>query len=209
MRKLLLALGATFVVLLGTGLYQAFRYRPYAAQPWNRIGRSGSTSGVLYDLTELVHRIGAYVFAALVVAVIVAWIVRARGTTRSTFISVVVLTVLALATLAQLITGRGIRWTQLALWAVRVGTDIRGVVGFDHVKYVLFGSQELSWSEFSTRVFLHLVLFPIGLVLCGAVLWFLSVRDDRRLAALGGSPDDPDGNDHDTPLDAEATEAST
>jgi len=199
-RKLLLALGATFVVLLGTGLDQAFRYRPALASP-----------GFWYDATEWTHRVTAYVFCALVFVVVVTRIVRMRDSTRSSLITVVVLTVLALVSLAEIITGRGIRWTQLAVRTIAVdhSGDIRGVVGLDHVKYVLVGTTEVPWDEYSTRVFLHLVLFPIGLVLCGAVLWFLSVRDDRRLATLAGSPDDPDGNDHDTPLDAEATEAPT
>ena len=49
MRKLLVAWGATFVVLLATGVDQAFRYRPNA------------DAGVVYDATELVHRVGAFV----------------------------------------------------------------------------------------------------------------------------------------------------
>ena len=38
MRKLLVALSATFVVLVVTGLYQAFRYRPTAASVWGTQG---------------------------------------------------------------------------------------------------------------------------------------------------------------------------
>jgi len=166
--------------------------------------------GVLYDGTELVHRWSAYVFCALVFTVVLLWILRTRGSTRSTFMAVVVLTVLALATLAEVITGRGLRWIQLALHVADLPRgDSGGVVGLDDVKHVLVGTTEVPWDEFSTPVFLHLVLFPIGLVLCGAVLWFLSARDDRRLAALAGSPDASDGNDDDTTLDTEATEAST
>jgi quinol-cytochrome oxidoreductase complex cytochrome b subunit len=167
-RKLLVALGATFGVLLVTGLYQAFRYRPVGALGfWN-------------DATELVHRIGAYVFAALVVAVVVAWILGPRDTGRSRFIAVVVLVVLALATLAAIVTGGDIRWDQLALSRLSVGSGPRGVFLPDGVKFVLLGTDALSPSEFSSRVFLHLVVFPVGLLVCGGVLWFLSVRGDRR-----------------------------
>lgn len=198
MRKLLVALGATFVVLLGTGLYQTWRYSPRG-------------TGFAYDATEVVHRIGAWVFVALVVAVVAAWIARSRGTGRSTFIAVLVLVVLALATVAAVITGRGIRWDNLALWAVTVGSEIRGVVGLHGVMFVAFaGGPTLSWDEFSTRVFLHLVVFPVGIVVCGGVLWFLSVRDDRRRAALAGSPGPSDGNDDtndDAALDPDVTEA--
>ncbi|MFI5045722.1 MAG: hypothetical protein ACHQIG_01545 [Acidimicrobiia bacterium] len=184
MRKLLLALGATFLVLLGTGLYQAFRYVPSPASAWGARHATAVDRGLLYDATEVGHRWGAYAFCALAVAVIIVWILREQSSTRATLIAVVVLTVLALATIAQVITGRGIRWNQLALWAVTVGSGIKGVAGFDaKVKYVLIGGDELSWSEFSTRVFLHLVLFPVGLILVGGVLWFLSTRNARRRIA--------------------------
>jgi hypothetical protein len=197
-RKLLVALGATFVVLLGTGLYQAFRYHPAHA------------SGIWYDATEIVHRVGAFVFAALAFALVVTWARRAHATTRSTFISLVVLSVLVLATVAEIITGRGLRWTQVGMRIENLRPVVRGVVGMGHVEFVRIGATELARSEFSSRVFLHLILFPVGLLLVGGVLWFLSVRDDRRRVVAAGSPNDLDGNDEtDLDLEPDVTEAPT
>jgi hypothetical protein len=196
-RKLLLALGATFVVLLGTGLYQAFRYHPARA------------SGFWYDATEIGHRVGAFVFAAIAFVLVVLWVRRLLGTTRSALITVVVLSVLVLATVAEIITGRGIRWTQVGMRLENLRPVVRGVVGMDDVEFVRIGATELARSEFSSRVFLHLILFPIGVLLVGGVLWFLSVRDDRRRAALRGSPNATDGIEDDLDLEPDVTEAPT
>jgi len=201
-RKLVVALAATFAVLLATGIYQAYRYVP----SWAPAPGSGSSKpadhGFVYDATETIHRVGAWVFCALVVAVVVVWVRRELGTTRSKFISVVVLAVLALATLAQMITGRGLRWSQLALWAVTAGSK-KGVRFGSEVKFVIIGTKELSASEFSTRVFLHLVLFPIGIVLCGVVLWFLSTKWRRR--GLQSGPERRNFGDDDEDADVDAT----
>ena len=197
MRKLLLALGATFVVLLATGLYQAFRYHPAHA------------SGFWYDATEIVHRVGAFVFAAIAFVLVVLWVRHSLATSRSALITVVVLSVLVLSTVAEIITGRGLRWTQVGMRVEHLRPAVRGVVGLDDVEFVRIGATELARSEFSSRVFLHLILFPVGIVLVGGVLWFLSVRDDRRRAVPVGSSGGTDGNDDDTDLDDDLAEAPT
>jgi hypothetical protein len=185
------------VVLLGTGLYQAFRYHPAGG------------AGFWPDATEIVHRVGAFVFGAIAFLVVAVWVRRRRAATRAALITVVVLSVLVLATVAEVITGRGIRWTQVGMRLENLRPVVRGVVGMDHIEFVRIGTTELSTSEFSSRVFLHLILFPVGLVIVGGVLWFLSVRDDRRNAALRRSTDAPEGNDHDLGLEPDVTEAPT
>ena len=211
MRRLLLALGATFLVLLGTGLYQAWRYVPPAGRAWPRGSAHWYDRGFVDGATEIMHRIGAWVFVGLAAAVVVAWILRTRGTGRSKFLAVVVLMVLLLAAVAELITGPGLRWDQLAPRAVTsgAGANPRGVFLPDEAKYVIIGTTELAPSEFSTRVFLHVVLFPVGFVICGGVLWFLAVRDDRRRAAPARSPEPSIGNDEDVHQEPDVTGATT
>ena len=159
MRKLVIALSVTFVVLVATGVYQAFRYLP-GPQPF----------------VATVHRWSAYLLLALLLATAVAHATRAAGARASSSVNIV-LAAIAVATVAAIVTGPMLQWDQLALWAVTVGNEhIDGVFLSDSVKYILRGSQELGVSEFRRDVWLHVLVFP--LVVAGGLgaLWYAATR---------------------------------
>jgi quinol---cytochrome c reductase cytochrome b subunit, bacillus type len=176
-RKLLIALSATFVVVAATGVYQAFRYLPTAARAWPGQGFAPAGRGLIYDTTDIVHRWASYLLVALVLATAV---VRAAGTVKARAWSAanVALAAVGMAAVAAIVTGPRLQWDQLALWAVTVGTDhFRGVFWSDEsVKFILRGSQELGLGEFRRDVWLHTLVFPL-LAACGiGVLWYACTR---------------------------------
>jgi quinol-cytochrome oxidoreductase complex cytochrome b subunit len=113
-----------------------------------------------------VHRLASDVTVALALAVFVLLIgrrIRAGG--RGIVAGAAVLGTAAAAS----ITGYLLPWDQLALWAVTVGTDIRGLQSTfrAEVKYVLIGSREVSPGTYHFWAITHVVL---GLVVAVAVL---------------------------------------
>jgi len=176
-RKLLIALCATFVVLVGTGVYQAFRYHP-------REDSSVST----------VHRWSAYLLVALLLATAVVHAMRARpslGKQASAWSTAnLALAVVAVAAVAGIVTGPMLQWDQLALSAVTVDKHIDGVLWSENVKYILRGSQELGLSEFRRDVWLHILVFPLIAAGGLGVLWYNLTRG--RSAADAAEPDEPD-----------------
>jgi quinol-cytochrome oxidoreductase complex cytochrome b subunit len=71
--------------------------------------------------------------------------------------------------LASSFTGYLLPRDQLALWAVTVGTDLRGytVLWHSEVRFVLIGGKEIGTSTLLRWVFIHLVLGASGLMLAG------------------------------------------
>src|SRR5262249_4622416 len=70
--------------------------------------------------------------------------------------------VVLVAAVAAIITGPDLRWDQLALRSVRVGTNVEGVFwGSLSVKWVLRGFHEVSLGDYRRTVWLHVLLFPV------------------------------------------------
>jgi quinol-cytochrome oxidoreductase complex cytochrome b subunit len=174
-RKLLLASSATFTVLVATGIYQAFEYRPTAEMAWGSSRGRGAGPPVLYRTTELLHRWSAFVLVGLVIAIAVVRATRAAKD-HAWSMANVALGAVAVTAVAGIVTGPMLRWDQLALWAVTVASDIRGVFWSDSVKYVLRGSQELGVGEFRRNVWLHVLVFPLVAAGGIGVLWYACRR---------------------------------
>ncbi|HEX5587957.1 MAG TPA: cytochrome b N-terminal domain-containing protein [Acidimicrobiia bacterium] len=159
MRKLLVALSATFVVLVATGIYQAFRYFPGKA-----------------SVASTLHRWSAYLLLALLVATAFVHATRALGARGRTMANLA-LAVVSVAAIAGVVTGPMLQWDQLALWAVTVGREhLDGVFWSDSVKYILRGSHEVGLSEFRRNVWLHVLVFPLVTVGGIGVLWYACTR---------------------------------
>jgi quinol-cytochrome oxidoreductase complex cytochrome b subunit len=136
----LVLLAVALVVLLASGVWLWFNYRP--------------TSLWVRDL----HRITSVVVAWLALATVVLLIGR-RIRTGSRGV-VAGLTVGATAFAASF-TGFLLPWDQLALWAVTVGSNtFDGVqTTFEsRVKYVLIGSREVSMGTYRFWAITHVVL---------------------------------------------------
>jgi quinol-cytochrome oxidoreductase complex cytochrome b subunit len=158
------------LVLAGTGLGLWFNYRPTAP-----------TVGV--PRLRTIHRAASFLLVLDAVAFLVLVVVDSRRRWPRGVWAVV--TVLALA-----YTGSLLPWDQLALRAVTVGTDIRGMSAtWDRgVRFILIGGVEVSPSTFRRWAIAHVVAIPaIGLLVPAAVVLL------RRLRGLRKDQDAPRG----------------
>ena len=152
---------ALCLVLLVTGIWLAFFYRP---SPQGVFGQPPPADGD--QLMRVVHRFSS---AVLVPLSIVAAVVHALARRRSwPAASAVFLLVLALSS-----TGYLLPWEQLALYAVTVGTNMRGLVTAafdDQVKFVLIGSVEVGQDTLRRWFIVHAAVLPVLLAACLAAL---------------------------------------
>ena len=163
--------GALLVILVVTGLVLTFRYRPDVSRAYLNV-RSLEQHPLF--TARRVHRVAAVLFmpavAALAVTSIGLFVVRRdRGSTAFSPISFTPIAFSLLAcgsALAAFATGLLLPWDQLSLWAVTVGTDMRGytgILGGRDVKYVLVGSSEFAPATFSRWFWVHSVVVPVFL----------------------------------------------
>jgi quinol---cytochrome c reductase cytochrome b subunit, bacillus type len=167
---LLTMLSVEVAVLVVTGIALFFLYRPTAGQAWNDVVTASEPWDVrLAHGLRLAHRLASWltVPTAIAVAVVVAvggWetVRRWRGVALSAG--------LALTALTASWTGFLLPWDQLALWAVEVGTNLRGYRPLfgPEVKFVLLGGVELSPETVIQWLLVHSLV--LGPALAGLVL---------------------------------------
>jgi quinol-cytochrome oxidoreductase complex cytochrome b subunit len=158
----------SIVAVTGVWLAQHYRPGPRVEVPPNRF-RIEVGGGWIHE----VHVWAAIVLQAAAVAlalVMVGALVRRRtgGVSRVAALASVGL---AVAVVLGFVSGRDLRWNQLALWAVTVGGRFEGVWGiaFDEsVRFVLVpGQGEVAPDEYRTWAVAHLVAVPILVVTAG------------------------------------------
>jgi len=164
-RSILLAtLSVTIGVLVLTGIALIFLYVPTESQAWSDVFARGGDTGVrLADGIRLVHRLAAVlaVPTALASGVLLAVPRRAGARRRGTGAAIGV--GIILTTVVVSVTGYLLPWDQLALWAVTVGTNIRGYrwLWDDSVRFVLVGGVEVTKGTVLGWLVVHaLVLTP-------------------------------------------------
>lgn len=170
-RGAVIALIVELVVLAITGAALFFIYRPTAAQAWDDIAalqRSAQFASAVREVHRAAGRLA--IWTALVAAVMVAIEPgnRARWI-RSTALGVGLWQVILLASF----TGYLLPWDQLALWAVTVGTDMRGYTPMfdDRVRFVLLGGKELGKSTLLRWVFIHMLLLGPAALALAIIAW--------------------------------------
>ena len=174
-RAAIWVVGGLLVVLVATGVTLSFRYRPDVSGAYANVADLEQRSILS---ARSAHRLAAAGFLPAVGCLAIASIGlfltrRERGPT--------VLPLLAGGlTLAAVFTGYLLPWDQLSLWAVSVGTNMRGygpIIRGHSVKYVLIGSTEVGTATFSRWFWVHTVLVPLVMV---AVLAALVINVRRR-----------------------------
>ena len=163
MRRLLVALTVTFVVVASTGVYQAFEYYPRGSQWWSDV-----------------HRAASILLVLLLLAALFVWL-RNRATLCRGVVQVLALLVGTIAVIAAFVTGPTIHWEQLALWKVTVGSEIGGVFE-DGIKFVVADGQVHGVDTFRRSVWAHVVVLPVLFVGALAVVWYFSTRAAAREA---------------------------
>jgi quinol---cytochrome c reductase cytochrome b subunit, bacillus type len=150
------ALLVELALLLATGVYLHFRYRPTATQTSDDIRSVDSSIRLAVALRE-VHRLCSLLFVAtaVVAAVFAVW----RPVTRRS--TPFVAGALVVVAIAAAFTGLLLPWDQLALWAVTVGTNMRGytwLFGDDRLRFVLMGGREIGLPTLRRWYVVHLAL---------------------------------------------------
>ena len=154
-------------ILVVTGVALYFLYVPTAFQSWGEVTKVDDGGVRLAYVLRILHRLASYV--AVPTAVAAGVLVALRPGFRARRWTGVSLAVgLAVTALAASFTGFLLPWDQLALWAVTVGSNVRGYnVLFDSsVRFVLIGGFELEPGTVIRWLLVHaLVLGPLLVVL--------------------------------------------
>ena len=162
----LLALAVQVGVLALTGLWLAFNYRPQYASAWS--GVSAVRHGGM-GVVRLLHRTvaGLTGLTALVAAGLMVADVVARGVRRRRLLQLAAGPALLMAVLAAGFTGYLLPWDQLALWAVSVGSNMKGYtpVFGSNVRFVLIGGVEVSKATMWRWFVVHTVVLGVGVIL--------------------------------------------
>ena len=174
-------LAGAVVVLAASGVWLWFNYLPTAAQAWPTLKGPHAVSWV-----RQVHRVASSVVIWLALACLVLLVIRRVRTGGRGVVAGVALLVTALA---ASFTGYLLPWDQLALWAVTVGTNMRGIQPlFDsRAKYILIGSHEVSPSTYHFWAISHLVL---GLLVAAAAsLAWMRTHESRPAPEPDADPE--------------------
>ena len=161
------AVVALFVLLAATGVWLSFFYRPMA--PNSDLSWVTGLRGV--------HRWSSVVVVFVLVALVVVCVAE-RMQHRAGHWAIAAALLVCGVVLG--ITGYLLPWDQLALWAVKVGTNYSGFFALfgDEVRYVLVGDVEVGTGTVRAWFVVHALLLPI---VFGALLWRLSrVSDANR-----------------------------
>jgi quinol-cytochrome oxidoreductase complex cytochrome b subunit len=178
-RVLLVVVAVLFLLLVGTGVWLAFRYQPSGGF------RGARPQSWVRQTHQMASRL--FIFAALATFGLSIAVSVERALRRGMPAWVVGL-VTMLGALAASFTGSLLPWDQLALAPVRPG-EYRGYAFlFSHpeVKFVLIGAVEVGKATVRNWFFLHTVAIPSALVAIGVVALRLTRR--KRLLPLEETP---------------------
>jgi quinol-cytochrome oxidoreductase complex cytochrome b subunit len=187
---LLAAAAGEFALLVVSGGYLYFFYRPGGAGVWrdSRVQRAVRVAGAV----QLFHRNLSHLMVLTVISIAIVGLILkfARSlSTRRHGVTAAAAVGICLVGLFGSFSGYLLPWRSLALWAVTVGTDLSGVrVAFGHqVQYVLIGGSSISTNTYRWWVYVHLLVVPTVLFTLGVVaarrLWHR--RESGRGAGTG------------------------
>ena len=192
-RSILLVILAVEVgVLVVTGIALYFLYVPTNYQAWGDITKIDDGGVRLAYGLRLVHRLVSRVAVPTAMATGVLVALRAgTGVRRWTGIALGV--GLAVTTVAASFTGFLLPWDQLALWAVKVDSDIRGygVLFGPSVRFVLAEGVELEKGTVVRWLVVHTLVLGPAVIALAALAWRrhrTSVPSDERTDERAGGP---------------------
>ncbi len=142
-RWLLVASVAVLALLFWTGVYLTWNYRP-SPPAWI----TPIPSVRFEEAVKRVHHFAATGLLGLLGATVVLSVLVALLHRR--WVAPLAAAIAAIVAFAGSFSGRLLRWDQLALWAVTVGTNLRGyTLLWDgaRIRYVLLGHSEMSVGE--------------------------------------------------------------
>lgn len=175
LRPLVLAIMTLqLLVLLATGVVLFFTYRPTGSAVYGELyGDDVGSSIDLARATTTVHRMAALsAVPTAIIAVVLVAIEKHRWRRRR--LDVLVGAGIALMTMVGSVTGNLLPWDQLGLWAVSVGSNMRGYTPlFDdnQVRFVLIGGAEVAPGTIVQWLLFHMLVVGSILGVLLAVAW--------------------------------------
>ena len=167
MERGLQALHAAFLALtalvLVSGVYLVFFFRPVEADAWDDI--FALQDGIRFgQVVQQVHQWGTVLWLVILVPLAITEAVRRSAKSAIMFVSALLLGVAVIAA------GLYLPWDQIALGSITVGTDITGFrpVFDDDVLFVLIDGTEISATTIRRAFVLHVVGGTIAIVLAVA-----------------------------------------
>jgi quinol-cytochrome oxidoreductase complex cytochrome b subunit len=177
-RRLAIAAFAVDGAVLGaTGPYLTFRYRPAATAAFPDVfGPDGRYA--LLRWSQSVHRVSAWIALGLCLAVVILYAVDAgRRSGRRLAVASVGGVAVFVALLVGIVSGPLIAWTQIALWAVTVGSNVRGVYPPRSItKYFIVDGHQISPGTFSAWRSVHIFVVPV-IAIVAVVALVLAARN--------------------------------
>ena len=165
------ALAILVVVLTVSGIVLVFSYEPGPESSWER------------DVHRAASAAASWTALGLAVLLVVRWLANRRQTPRLGLPAELGVVGLGVVWLGAF-TGYLLPWDQLALYAVTVGTDYRGIddAAFsDAVRFVFIGSSEVTQSTYRFWTLVHIVVVPAAfLALVVSLAMIRSGREGRR-----------------------------
>jgi quinol-cytochrome oxidoreductase complex cytochrome b subunit len=180
LRWMIVALIAAFVVLLVSGLYLTWNYRPAGAFTWAKLMHIDADR--LPTTIRSFHQVASRIFVVLGLTVGVLAVVLAvqRRLIGPGFAGVAFL----VAVLAASFTGVLLPWDQVGLFRITVGTDYKGyapIISGDQIRFADVGGSRISPGTLTRWFFAHEVVVPLVLIALGAVLFRLTRRSTEEV----------------------------
>jgi hypothetical protein len=151
----LAALAAVGLLVSSLALYRGYRPSAPGVEPFLLTGDTRSTVDWLdRERTAAIALVVLSVLAAI--GSLVVLVARRRGAWAVPFVGSLAATVGALVSLA---TRTAVQWDQLALWAVTVGTDMKGYEAATRtpmVRFVIVDGREVSPTDYKLVLAMHM-----------------------------------------------------
>lgn len=180
LRRAIAALGVTTAVMLVTGLYLTFRYRPAAridGAPAD--GRTGAVAAA-----HLLHVGGAYAFVVLVCVVVGTALVVANRRNHAPGVILASGFGLFLVAIGFLLTGYQLPWRGFVWVASAADRSFDGVFGIpSRAVEVLVGHGQVTPARYETIAWIHIAGLPVFAVF--AAWWLLGAIQTTRTGDPG------------------------
>ncbi len=168
-----------FILVAASGAYQMFYYQPTATKAW---GGDVATLGWSFGQSvRLVHQLGAAVLSLTVAVVVITGMIDRRSIFRRSRWTLPAILGPFLSIVVAQVTAPLLPWDQLGLYAVVVGTNMRGfwVLLGDQVKFALVDGQVIAPRTMLIALVAHAAV--AGSLAWGglAALKLLAVEDDQ------------------------------
>jgi hypothetical protein len=171
LRRSLITLGAVAAVVLVTGIYLTFRYRPAA----HIHGATIRDRSWLVAIAQTLHMLAGYLFVVVVLATVgLAVAVTVR---RGRNVAAVVASGMGLffVSLGFVITGRRLPWGGVLGFA----SNFDGIIGFPGtVQKVIVGTDEVNPGRFQALAWVHIAGLTVFAVF--ATWWMIGALQSRR-----------------------------